>query len=272
MIFVFGCEKSPAGAAVVPTDTLKATPVHQAFPSTETRVLLCSVPQGETKVLKIKNLRPKDFSDYTCQVSVRNVCNIEDKSVTFRLTNATCMSPLLTQRERMTAWNASPCARMHGNFLALTFNTSLFCAVLSTPPPQALCEQAEGSFSPSLFLNNSTAVKEISVFSHPFLLPLSFGLFPAALLAFHSNALILASLSVESRRTLLSRCLVSLFGPRFHVSSNPAVALGYLWFTLHRPSMSLSPSNVNALRSILLRKKKERQHEKYRPKTSVGCS
>ncbi|TNM90680.1 hypothetical protein fugu_002969 [Takifugu bimaculatus] len=45
--------------------------------------------QGETKVLKLKNLRPKDFADYTCQVSVRNVCNIEDKSVTFRLTNAT---------------------------------------------------------------------------------------------------------------------------------------------------------------------------------------
>ncbi|XP_055010948.1 MAM domain-containing glycosylphosphatidylinositol anchor protein 1 [Boleophthalmus pectinirostris] len=45
--------------------------------------------QGETKVLKLKNLRPKDFADYTCQVSVRNVCNIEDRSVTFRLTNAT---------------------------------------------------------------------------------------------------------------------------------------------------------------------------------------
>uniref|UniRef100_A0A8C5EF30 MAM domain-containing glycosylphosphatidylinositol anchor protein 1-like n=1 Tax=Gouania willdenowi TaxID=441366 RepID=A0A8C5EF30_GOUWI len=45
--------------------------------------------QGETKVLKLKNLRPKDFADYTCQVSVRNVCNIEDKSVTFRLTNST---------------------------------------------------------------------------------------------------------------------------------------------------------------------------------------
>uniref|UniRef100_A0A668ADT2 MAM domain containing glycosylphosphatidylinositol anchor 1 n=1 Tax=Myripristis murdjan TaxID=586833 RepID=A0A668ADT2_9TELE len=43
--------------------------------------------QGETKVLKLKNLRLKDFADYTCQVSVRNVCNIEDKSVTFRLTN-----------------------------------------------------------------------------------------------------------------------------------------------------------------------------------------
>ncbi|KAK5915093.1 hypothetical protein CesoFtcFv8_000721 [Champsocephalus esox] len=45
--------------------------------------------QGETKVLKLKNLRPKDFADYACQVSVRNVCSIEDKSVTFRLTNAT---------------------------------------------------------------------------------------------------------------------------------------------------------------------------------------
>lgn len=53
--------------------------------------LACFVPQGETKVLKLKNLRPKDFADYTCQVSVRNVCNIEDKSVTFRLTNATGM-------------------------------------------------------------------------------------------------------------------------------------------------------------------------------------
>lgn len=40
-------------------------------------------------MLKLKNLRPKDFADYTCQVSVRNVCNIEDKSVTFRLTNTT---------------------------------------------------------------------------------------------------------------------------------------------------------------------------------------
>lgn len=40
-------------------------------------------------MLKLKNLRLKDFADYTCQVSVRNVCNIEDKSVTFRLTNAT---------------------------------------------------------------------------------------------------------------------------------------------------------------------------------------
>ncbi|KAJ8401175.1 hypothetical protein AAFF_G00387570, partial [Aldrovandia affinis] len=45
--------------------------------------------QGETKVLKLKNLRPQDFANYTCQVSVRNVCDIPDCSVTFLLTNAT---------------------------------------------------------------------------------------------------------------------------------------------------------------------------------------
>ncbi|XP_075719620.1 MAM domain-containing glycosylphosphatidylinositol anchor protein 1 isoform X3 [Rhinoderma darwinii] len=45
--------------------------------------------QGETKVLKLKNLRPQDFANYTCQVSVRNVCGIPDKSITFRLTNKT---------------------------------------------------------------------------------------------------------------------------------------------------------------------------------------
>ncbi|XP_052428762.1 MAM domain-containing glycosylphosphatidylinositol anchor protein 1-like [Carassius gibelio] len=45
--------------------------------------------QGETKVLKLKNLRPQDFANYTCQVSVRNVCDIADSSVTFRLTNTT---------------------------------------------------------------------------------------------------------------------------------------------------------------------------------------
>lgn len=49
-------------------------------------------------MLKLKNLRPKDFADYTCQVSVRNVCNIEDKSVTFRLTNATSTQVLFICR------------------------------------------------------------------------------------------------------------------------------------------------------------------------------
>ncbi|KAF7253480.1 MAM domain-containing glycosylphosphatidylinositol anchor protein 1 [Varanus komodoensis] len=45
--------------------------------------------QGETKVLKLKNLRPQDYASYTCQVSVRNVCGIPDKSITFELTNTT---------------------------------------------------------------------------------------------------------------------------------------------------------------------------------------
>ncbi|KAM9571702.1 MAM domain-containing glycosylphosphatidylinositol anchor protein 1-like isoform 1-T2 [Salvelinus alpinus] len=45
--------------------------------------------QGETKVLKLKNLRLKDFANYTCQVSVRNVCEIPDSSVTFLLTIGT---------------------------------------------------------------------------------------------------------------------------------------------------------------------------------------
>lgn len=50
---------------------------------------VCVCLQGETKVLKLKNLRPQDFANYTCQVSVRNVCDIPDSSVTFRLTNST---------------------------------------------------------------------------------------------------------------------------------------------------------------------------------------
>ncbi|XP_068088796.1 MAM domain-containing glycosylphosphatidylinositol anchor protein 1 isoform X3 [Hyperolius riggenbachi] len=45
--------------------------------------------QGEAKVLKLKNLRPQDYANYTCQVSVRNVCGIVDKTITFRLTNKT---------------------------------------------------------------------------------------------------------------------------------------------------------------------------------------
>lgn len=45
--------------------------------------------QGETKVLKLKNLRPQDYASYTCQVSVRNVCSIPDKAITFQLTNTT---------------------------------------------------------------------------------------------------------------------------------------------------------------------------------------
>ncbi|XP_030575161.1 MAM domain-containing glycosylphosphatidylinositol anchor protein 2 isoform X1 [Archocentrus centrarchus] len=45
--------------------------------------------QGETKILKLKNLRPQDYADYTCISSVRNVCGIEDKSAHFTLSNRT---------------------------------------------------------------------------------------------------------------------------------------------------------------------------------------
>uniref|UniRef100_A0A3B4ZX85 MAM domain-containing glycosylphosphatidylinositol anchor protein 2-like n=1 Tax=Stegastes partitus TaxID=144197 RepID=A0A3B4ZX85_9TELE len=45
--------------------------------------------QGETKILKLKNLRPQDYADYTCISSVRNVCGIGDKSARFSLSNRT---------------------------------------------------------------------------------------------------------------------------------------------------------------------------------------
>ncbi|EPY77548.1 hypothetical protein CB1_001244004 [Camelus ferus] len=45
--------------------------------------------QGETKILKLKNLRPQDYANYSCIASVRNVCNIPDKMVSFRLSNKT---------------------------------------------------------------------------------------------------------------------------------------------------------------------------------------
>ncbi|CAL8314168.1 unnamed protein product [Boreogadus saida] len=44
---------------------------------------------GETKILKLKNLRPQDYANYSCIASVRNVCGIPDRSVIFRLTNKT---------------------------------------------------------------------------------------------------------------------------------------------------------------------------------------
>ncbi|XP_072221770.1 MAM domain-containing glycosylphosphatidylinositol anchor protein 2 [Leuresthes tenuis] len=45
--------------------------------------------QGETKILKLKNLRLQDYADYTCISSVRNVCGIRDKSTHFSLNNRT---------------------------------------------------------------------------------------------------------------------------------------------------------------------------------------
>ncbi|XP_061781132.1 MAM domain-containing glycosylphosphatidylinositol anchor protein 2 [Nerophis lumbriciformis] len=45
--------------------------------------------QGETKILKLKNLRPQDYANYTCIASVRNVCAIADKRAHFSLNNRT---------------------------------------------------------------------------------------------------------------------------------------------------------------------------------------
>ncbi|XP_057715866.1 MAM domain-containing glycosylphosphatidylinositol anchor protein 2 isoform X2 [Corythoichthys intestinalis] len=45
--------------------------------------------QGETKILKLKNLRPQDYANYTCVASVRNVCDIPDKIAHFSLNNKT---------------------------------------------------------------------------------------------------------------------------------------------------------------------------------------
>ncbi|XP_074092383.1 MAM domain-containing glycosylphosphatidylinositol anchor protein 2 [Macrotis lagotis] len=45
--------------------------------------------QGETKILKLKNLRPQDYANYSCIASVRSVCNIPDKMVSFKLSNKT---------------------------------------------------------------------------------------------------------------------------------------------------------------------------------------
>ncbi|XP_072356708.1 MAM domain-containing glycosylphosphatidylinositol anchor protein 1-like, partial [Scyliorhinus torazame] len=51
--------------------------------------------QGETKVLKLKDLRPRDYANFSCLVSVRNVCEIPDKSTSFLLKNTTA-PPILS--------------------------------------------------------------------------------------------------------------------------------------------------------------------------------
>ena len=56
--------------------------------------------QGETKILKLKNLRPQDYANYSCIASVRNVCGIPDRSVIFRLTNKTGAHPALHAARR----------------------------------------------------------------------------------------------------------------------------------------------------------------------------
>lgn len=56
--------------------------------TTSVYVSVCML-QGETKILKLKNLRPQDYAVYTCVASVTNVCGITDKSAHFSLSNNT---------------------------------------------------------------------------------------------------------------------------------------------------------------------------------------
>lgn len=63
--------------------------IHWYFAHICIRVSVWSELQGETKILKLKNLRPQDYANYSCIASVRNVCGIPDRSVIFRLTNKT---------------------------------------------------------------------------------------------------------------------------------------------------------------------------------------
>lgn len=63
-------------------------------------VLVWSELQGETKILKLKNLRPQDYANYSCIASVRNVCGIPDRSVIFRLTNKTGTDSFLLEIAR----------------------------------------------------------------------------------------------------------------------------------------------------------------------------
>lgn len=95
--------------------------------------------QGETKVLKLKNLRLKDFADYTCQVSVRNVCNIEDKSVTFKLTNATSESSVL----RRAMFGPRRCLR-----LCLCLHRLVFLLLRPRVRPSAVIQLSRSLLSP----------------------------------------------------------------------------------------------------------------------------
>lgn len=178
-------------------------------------------------MLKLKNLRPKDFADYTCQVSVRNVCNIEDKSVTFRLTNAT--SKLLDCFLFCFSLTTNTCLkfccvyrRVHAFFLAFSVSCVDFFRdyPISSDFSLHACVLAEELLSP-LRLNVSCLVEEIAFSFHPLIFSVSLSLSPWVFLSFHgfflcpltfhSNALSLFISSSDSQCNVLSVCLVFPF-------------------------------------------------------------
>ena len=135
--------------------------------------MFCPI-QGETKVLKLKNLRPKDFADYTCQVSVRNVCNIGDKSVTFRLTNATSKFSCLVVLAK-TNWDMlMPSRKEAFLFPALTLALSVSESFIpSDVSLHACCIVARESLAVCLFLSRFKLLQSLLVRGNRNLLSLS---------------------------------------------------------------------------------------------------
>ncbi|XP_038154573.1 MAM domain-containing glycosylphosphatidylinositol anchor protein 2-like isoform X2 [Cyprinodon tularosa] len=81
--------------------------------------------QGETKILKLKNLRLQDYADYTCIASVRRACGIRDRSSHFILNNRTAPPSVKILLE-------DPVVANPGETIALV------CKVVSGHPPPTL--------------------------------------------------------------------------------------------------------------------------------------
>ncbi|NWJ00573.1 MDGA1 protein, partial [Crypturellus undulatus] len=96
--------------------------------------------QGETKVLKLKNLRPQDYASYTCQVSVRNVCSIPDKSITFQLTNTTAPPALKLSVNETLVVNPGD-------------NITMQCSLVGgDPQPEVVWSHSPGPMPPNSFV------------------------------------------------------------------------------------------------------------------------
>ncbi|XP_039770784.1 MAM domain-containing glycosylphosphatidylinositol anchor protein 1 isoform X3 [Ornithorhynchus anatinus] len=100
--------------------------------------------QGETKVLKLKNLRPQDYASYTCQVSVRKVCGIPDRASTFRLTNTTAPPALKLSVNETLVVNPGD-------------NVTIVCSLTAGDPvPQLIWSHAPGPMPPSILHQGGT--------------------------------------------------------------------------------------------------------------------
>uniref|UniRef100_A0A4W5QR48 MAM domain containing glycosylphosphatidylinositol anchor 1 n=1 Tax=Hucho hucho TaxID=62062 RepID=A0A4W5QR48_9TELE len=140
------------------------------------------VTQGETKVLKLKNLRLKDFANYTCQVSIRNVCEIPDSSGG-SLSFLQMFLPFLNVYSLLISLYSSPS-------LLPTYLITPTCPVCSLPHsylitlplPFPLLSPSPSSYPIFLMLSPSSLFLSffliLSTFSHPILpylsLPFSF--------------------------------------------------------------------------------------------------